>query len=364
MAARRAFSGAIAGTLLAVLLWAAPASSITPPFLEGDANCDGVTNSIDALHILQVDAGLVETARCPDFADVNRDGAVNSLDAAIVLQLEAGLCCPILEAEVTIESLPSGVPFGEPVEFVLAITNPGVRPVTRKYSTGQIFEFRVADGVSQPLWSWSNDQAFTQAITHQTFAPGETKTHRIVWDQKNDSGERVLFGFYTVLATDVGCSQLPPRTCHLSAVARFEILPPPDRCSGDWLIAELDSPSDRLVVSVGEPVPLSITVTNCSDELVTRTYRSSQRYDFSVLDGDRGEVWHWSDDMAFTQAFSERVFQPGETVTYEASWNQKTYEGEPIGPGVYVLRATILGCHPLPRPQCYMMDELPIEIVP
>ncbi len=57
----------------------------------GDVNCDGRTNSVDAALILQYDAGLTTSFRCPDGADVNADGSVDGLDAAVVLRLEAGL---------------------------------------------------------------------------------------------------------------------------------------------------------------------------------------------------------------------------------------------------------------------------------
>lgn len=58
---------------------------------DGDVSCDGRTNSVDAALILQYDAGLTTSFRCPDSADVNADGSVNGLDAAVVLRLEAGL---------------------------------------------------------------------------------------------------------------------------------------------------------------------------------------------------------------------------------------------------------------------------------
>ena len=56
--------------------------------LIGDPNGDGVVNSIDALLILQFNAGLVGSLAN---ADANHDGMVNSLDAALVLQFAAGL---------------------------------------------------------------------------------------------------------------------------------------------------------------------------------------------------------------------------------------------------------------------------------
>jgi cell division septation protein DedD len=68
-----------------------PASTPTPPALVGDANCDGVVNSIDVALVLQYEAGLLSSLACQQAADANRDGAVNALDAALILQYVASL---------------------------------------------------------------------------------------------------------------------------------------------------------------------------------------------------------------------------------------------------------------------------------
>lgn len=62
-----------------------------PDELLGDANCDGTVNSIDALGILQLDAGLVGSLACQQAADVNSDGSISAVDAALILQFTAGL---------------------------------------------------------------------------------------------------------------------------------------------------------------------------------------------------------------------------------------------------------------------------------
>jgi hypothetical protein len=71
-----------------------PKSTATPPAsnpkVPGDANCDGLVNSLDAALVLQYDAGLIHSLTCAD-ADYNHDGVVNSLDAALILQKDAGL---------------------------------------------------------------------------------------------------------------------------------------------------------------------------------------------------------------------------------------------------------------------------------
>lgn len=57
----------------------------------GDANGDGVVNSIDATWTLQYAAGLIHTLVAPTNLDVNGDGNIDALDAAIMLQHAAGL---------------------------------------------------------------------------------------------------------------------------------------------------------------------------------------------------------------------------------------------------------------------------------
>jgi hypothetical protein len=59
--------------------------------LLGDADCNGLVNSIDAALILQFVAGLIDSVPCAANADVDGNGSVNSVDAALILQIDAGL---------------------------------------------------------------------------------------------------------------------------------------------------------------------------------------------------------------------------------------------------------------------------------
>lgn len=61
------------------------------PPLYGDATCDNIINSNDALLLLQFAAALLAAKPCPVASDVNLDGFINALDAALVLQYVVGL---------------------------------------------------------------------------------------------------------------------------------------------------------------------------------------------------------------------------------------------------------------------------------
>ena len=61
----------------------------------GDLNADGAANSLDAMLVLQADAGLApippEDVYLHAAGDVNCDASINSMDATLILQADAGL---------------------------------------------------------------------------------------------------------------------------------------------------------------------------------------------------------------------------------------------------------------------------------
>ena len=57
----------------------------------GDANCDGLITSADALIIMRTALGISQNAVSVNSADINADGAVDSADALSVLRLSMGL---------------------------------------------------------------------------------------------------------------------------------------------------------------------------------------------------------------------------------------------------------------------------------
>ena len=64
---------------------------LTSAAQNGDANCDGATNAIDALLVLQLTADLLSVLPCPSNGDISGDTKITSVDAALILQVSAGL---------------------------------------------------------------------------------------------------------------------------------------------------------------------------------------------------------------------------------------------------------------------------------
>ena len=64
---------------------------LASPSQPGDANCDAVSDALDALVVLQFEASLIESLACQQNADVNGDGAMTAVDATFILQFDVGL---------------------------------------------------------------------------------------------------------------------------------------------------------------------------------------------------------------------------------------------------------------------------------
>lgn len=63
-------------------------------------------------------------------------------------------------------------------------------------------------------------------------------------------------------------------------------------------------------LSLGEPVRITLEITNRSPETVRLTFSTGQRFDLSLENASGREVWRWSDGRLFTQALGEEVLKP------------------------------------------------------
>lgn len=91
--------------------------------------------------------------------------------------------------------------------------------------------------------------------------------------------------------------------------------------------------SGNLTVSVTDDgVQFSYTIENTSSDPVTANYRDGQKFEI-VVEQSGEEVWRWSHGRMFTMALEETTFEPGKTITHEATW-------EDAGSGEYTATAT------------------------
>lgn len=80
-----------------------PTSTPTEPIvLPGDVQCDLRVDAIDAAHLLQFLASLVDELPCEANADANGDAEIDAIDAAVILQFSAGLVTQLPPPTITI----------------------------------------------------------------------------------------------------------------------------------------------------------------------------------------------------------------------------------------------------------------------
>ncbi len=104
----------------------------------------------------------------------------------------------------------------------------------------------------------------------------------------------------------------------------------------------LDLRADRAVYAVGEPITLTLAVTNPGADPVTLTAPSSQLYDFIVLREGR-EIWRWSAGQMFLTVLTPLTIAPGQTRAFTETWDQRDRNGQPVTPGDYVIVGELPG---------------------
>jgi hypothetical protein len=67
---------------------------------------------------------------------------------------------------------------GEPVGLTLRVRNVGGAPVTLAFSSGQRYDFTIADATGRLVWRWGADRMFVQMLGAETLAPGGTLEYR------------------------------------------------------------------------------------------------------------------------------------------------------------------------------------------
>ncbi len=80
-------------------------------------------------------------------------------------------------------------------------------------------------------------------------------------------------------------------------------------------------------------VHFTLRVENMTGAPVALSQPTSQTHDFEVT-RDGKPIWRWSGDKFFMEMLTDRVFKPGETVTYTGDW-----EHGKMPPGKYAVRA-------------------------
>jgi hypothetical protein len=116
-------------------------------------------------------------------------------------------------------------------------------------------------------------------------------------------------------------------------------------------IIEVSKGIDDLIVSLsvkpnpvaaGENLALTISVANTAQESRKLAFRSSQRYDFWVVDANGDEIWRWSEGRMFAQVLEDVMLESAQKSEFIESWKLIDSKGTPVKAGDYKVFGAIV----------------------
>ena len=89
----------------------------------------------------------------------------------------------------------------------------------------------------------------------------------------------------------------------------------------------------------GERATFTLVARNAGTTPVSLTFSSAQRFDLVILEASGREIWRWSQGKVFAQVMGTQTLAPGETISFDAQWDQRDAAGKAVPPGNYTARA-------------------------
>jgi intracellular proteinase inhibitor BsuPI len=94
--------------------------------------------------------------------------------------------------------------------------------------------------------------------------------------------------------------------------------------------------TDQPRYQLGQPITLSLTVSNPTGQPVVMRFNSAQRCDFTIQDQRGNTLWQWGADRMFAQVLGEETLGPGGSTVYRERF------GGHLPPGTYRAIGTLL----------------------
>jgi hypothetical protein len=156
----------------------------------------------------------------------------------------------------------------------------------------------------------------TEILTGGQFETNQTYPMQIIGTLQNGSS----FNFITSVTIDSQYTNL-------------------QEASGEKGALELTMTLDKTTYSLGEPVNLTLTITNISNQTITYEHTGLD-FDFQVSNGTNNLVYRWSNFQAIAQFIALEPLNPGASRSTNFSWTQicnfnSLVNGDPVTPGAY-----------------------------
>ncbi len=94
--------------------------------------------------------------------------------------------------------------------------------------------------------------------------------------------------------------------------------------------------ADKAVYAPGEPIALTLRVVNGTPKPVRLSFRTGQRFDLVMEDGQGREAWRWSVGRLFAQVLGEETLEPSGGEFLARGTAERTFPS-----GTYTVKGTI-----------------------
>jgi hypothetical protein len=127
------------------------------------------------------------------------------------------------EGPVGIDLTTYGVFHKQGERVLLTITIAASEPITLYYRTTQRYEIVISDAEGKEAWRWSKDKTFAEVMEQVSLKASETLSFDEAWGQRDNAGQPVPTGNYTVTATSTHCDANYENCGQLSASGTIQI---------------------------------------------------------------------------------------------------------------------------------------------
>ena len=100
---------------------------------------------------------------------------------------------------------------------------------------------------------------------------------------------------------------------------------------------EVSLSTDKVVYRSGEPIAMTLRVSNHAAPETRLEFSTTQRFDFAIRDTKGGQLWRWSTDQMFGQMLGTEVLGPARPqILYRAEFTGS------LSPGFYRVEGTLV----------------------
>src|SRR5437867_13073084 len=93
-------------------------------------------------------------------------------------------------------------------------------------------------------------------------------------------------------------------------------------------VFEVSLSTDKAVYRSGEPIALTLSVSNHTGAELRLAFPSTQRFDFAIRDAAANQIWRWSADQLFGQMLGAETIGPARPqIVYRAEFTGRLTPG-------------------------------------